>query len=389
MSDPQQQHAHAAPQHEPSRPAFAAPRLELPRFQLRPSTEPPLAARPQSTTPAPERQAPVATPTAPTPAPAYASAPAATAPAPAAPMPAYQATATALAQPLVVATAPAPAAPAPPPLRVAAAPMSNSTAAAPTSWNVAAPEPDKTLLQRISPVHMGVLMVIVMVMLVVTSGPTAMNAGPAKLAASVDGGGTAAGVPLPPRAGAVAIDAAKGAAPAKAAASPPNAGAAKPKAAAPAARPARAAGARVRTIKVGTARLRARVRAGGIPSPAAAANLAVAGGGRVGANQTGAVRLSGIPSPAAAEQLGPQKLPFRPTDGVTLPRMVGERDSHAVETHYGGTTLAMEEPAAPVMTPGAAAASAERQVTLNQLTGGTPSNPRPAAPSTPGYATAY
>ena len=388
MSEPQQQHAPAAPRSDGSRPAFAAPRLELPRFQLRPTTL-------GSSTPAPPlREAPVDAP--PAPPVATAPAPAAPAPAPAAPthhapqpttMPTYQATATALAQPLVVATSHAPAPATPPPLRAAPAPTSNSTSAAPTSWSLPAPEPKQSLLQRISPIHMGVLMVLVMVMLVVTSGPSAMHATPTKLPAAVDGGGTAAGVPLPPRAGTTALAAASNAAPASAKPAP-KAGAGAARAATPAAG-SKPRAAKVRTVKVGTAKVRARVRAGGIPSPAASANLAVAGGGRVSAGQTGAVRMSGIPSAAAAEQLGPQKLAYRPTDGVTLPRAVGERDSHAVDSHYGSTTLAMEEPAAPVMTPGQAAARAERQVTINQLNGGSgPSAARPAAPAA-GYAVAF
>ena len=87
---------------------------------------------------------------------------------------------------------------------------------------------------------------------------------------------------------------------------------------------------------------------------------------------------------AASAQLGPQKLPFRPTDGVTLPRMVGERDSHALDTHYGSDTLPMEEPALPAMTPGASAAQSERQVQINALSGA--SNPAPVAG---GLAVAY
>ena len=94
--------------------------------------------------------------------------------------------------------------------------------------------------------------------------------------------------------------------------------------------------------------------------------------------------MGGIPSPAASAQLGPQKLPFRPTDGVTLPRMVGERDSHALDTHYGSDTLPMEEPALPAMTPGASAAQSERQVQINALSGA--SNPAPVAG---GLAVAY
>ncbi len=102
------------------------------------------------------------------------------------------------------------------------------------------------------------------------------------------------------------------------------------------------------------------------------------------ASSTSTVRMGGIPSPAASEQLGPQELPFRSTDGVTLPRATGERDGHAVDRHYGATTLAMEEPALPAMTPGAAAARAEQQVQINELTGGSA-----PAPVVGGLAMAY
>jgi hypothetical protein len=293
------------------------------------------------------------------------------------PAPTWQATATAVAQPVAVSYAqPMPVAVAPPVRTPAAHAMANVTRpSASVAWQHADVPAERTLLQRITPVHMGVLMVLVVMMMVVTSGPAAMSTKPARLgAAPVDGGG---GVPMPVRSGATATNAAT------------TAGAPKAAGAAKAVKPAKAAPSvapKARTIKVGSSQVRARVRAGGIPSPAAAANLAIAGGGRVAASQTESVRMSGIPSPAASEQLGPQKLPFRPTDGVTLPRATGERDGHAVDTHYGATSLPMEEPAAPAMTPGASAAQAERQVTINQLSGTTTA---PAVPAPGGAVLAY
>jgi hypothetical protein len=367
MSHPHQQgDRESVPQHAATypRPAFSGARLELPRFQFAPS--PGLATTAPAPAPAPERTyspppqqryRPAAPMLAPTIRPVATMAPA--------PVPTWQATATAVAQPVAVSyTQPMPAAVAPPVRTPAAHAMANVTRpAASVAWQHAAAPAERTLLQRITPVHMGVLMVLVVMMMVVTSGPGAMNAKPARLgaAAAVDGGG---GVPMPVRSGATATNAAT-------AAGAQKAGGAAPK---------------VRTIKVGSSQVRARVRAGGIPSPAAAANLAIVGGGRVAASQTGSVRMSGIPSPAASEQLGPQKLPFRPTDGVTLPRASGERDSHAVDTHYGATSLPMEEPAAPAMTPGASAAQAERQVTINQLSGTTSA---PAVPTPGGAVLAY
>lgn len=132
-------------------------------------------------------------------------------------------------------------------------------------------------------------------------------------------------------------------------------------------------------IPVGSGRVSSAIRSGGIPSPAASANLAIAGGGRVAATSTGEVQMTGIPSPAASEQLGPRQLPFRASDGVTLPRSAGERDLHAVESHYGTDTLAMEEPVElPAMTPGAAAARDEQRVIRNDMAGSAP------APNTSG-----
>ncbi len=411
MSYPHQNEPQQMPRADEPRSAFAGPRLDLPRFQFAPSaslarpTAEPAPVTHRSTEPAPDwlrpsadrRPAPApawqAAPTAmPTPIPQHAprhpapqySAPQYAAPQYAAPQYAAPQQHAPQAQ-LAYAAAPAPES-ASMPVAAQAAPrrvhspvpvMQNTTTRASVSWDRVPVPAERTLLQRVSPVHMGVLMVMVMIVMVMSSGPAAMSAKPTKLPALASGGGATPGdVPMPVRAGATAVDAVT-ATPATAAAKTPAAKA--PAAKAPTGRTA-APGARTRArmLVVGSARLRANVRSGGIPSPAAAANLAIAGGGRVSAADTGSVRMGGIPSAAASEQLGPQKLPFRPSDGVTLPRMAGERDNHAVDRHYGNDTLPMEEPALPAMTPGAAAERAERQVQVSNLTGGS-STPAPVS----------
>ena len=439
MAYPQHDEARTAPQGDSQRGAFGGTRLDLPRFQFVPS--PSAVAARQAAAPAPPTPPPSTasepTPTWPQPRPRAAAAgapmlaPLAQHPAPAHAQPhaqhtfaqphaqhtfaqpqhapAWQATSTAMpsaqphnAQPAAftprlsyahapASTPPAPASvfssvpvtqrPVPPPV-ARAMEVSNATSPASVSWDrTSIPLAERTLLQRITPVHMGVLMVMVVMAMIVTSGPAAMSAGTNRLPAltgAVGGGGS---VPGPIRSGSTPVDVAtaNGAAVADATAAPARG--ARGAVAAPAATAATARAekprARVPMIAVGTSRVRANVRAGGIPSPAASVNLAIAGGDRVAAADTGSVRMGGIPSPAASEQLGPQKLPFRPTDGVTLPRMVGERDSHAMDSHYGADTLPMDEPALPAMTPGASAVQAERQVQINELSGA--SNPAPVA----------
>ncbi|MCW2928411.1 MAG: hypothetical protein JWM86_2379, partial [Thermoleophilia bacterium] len=290
-------------------------------------------------------------------------------------------------QHVTYATAVAPAQPASPAAPVhrtvpAPSPFANATRPAQVTWDGGGPAADKTLLQRVSPVHMGVLLIMVIVAMVVTSGPAAMTAKPGRLPALASGGGV--GVDgMPVRAGSTALAATTpSTAPSTAAAATP---AARTATATRDARP-RVAGAAPRRIRggarmiaVGSSRVSSAIRSGGIPSPAASANLAIAGGGRVVAGSTGDVQMNGIPSPAASEKLGPQQLPFRATDGVTLPRGASERDSHAVDTHYGDDTLAMEEPVElPAMTPGAAAARAETRVIRNDMAGTAP------APNTSG-----
>jgi hypothetical protein len=354
------------------RPAFGGARLDLPRFQFAPAATP------------------MAAPPAPAPAPAFAPAhaPAAApmpqafatpqlfarpaAPAPAAPVayqpyqqpqpagltyavapPTWNSNATAIAQPVQVAQ---------PPVQSRAASamaMANATRPVTVSWErLEAPSAERTLLQKITPVHMGVMLVMVILVMVVTSGPAAMTATPWLSAATVSGGGTGVDM-LPVGSGTTAVDALA-----------PDARSNHR------ARAAAVAPARSTYLKVGSARLVRTVHAGGIPSPAASANLAVSGGGRAAAGSTDAVQMDGIPSPAAAEKLGPQTLPYRPSDGVTLPRTAGERDSHAVDTHYGTSDLPMSEPVElPAMSPGQAAARDEQRVVVNGLAGGTASAP--------------
>lgn len=235
------------------------------------------------------------------------------------------------------------------------------------SWErLESPAPATGVLARVKPIHMGVLMLLVVVVMVVMSGPTAMRT---PTPGVVAGGGTSgtvvagSGVYVPARASDAALNVA----------ATENAPAATAKVAstkvAPAAiTPAAATGPAM--ISVGTAQVPANIRHGGMPSPAAAANLSIRGGGRVSAADTGVVQLGGIPSPAAAEKLGPQVLPYTPSDGVTLPRATGERDSHAVDTHYNDATLPMEAPIErPVMTPGESAMRAEHMVAQDDLVG--------------------
>jgi hypothetical protein len=88
---------------------------------------------------------------------------------------------------------------------------------------------------------------------------------------------------------------------------------------------------------------------------------------------------AGIPSAAASHAIGKENgtvatLPMKRSDPMTMPRLSGERDSHAVDTHYGvgtSSTLPMEEPVErPVMTPGEAAQSAEMGDAAHQLSAG-------------------
>jgi len=260
--------------------------------------------------------------------------------------------------------------------------MSTSTRPASVSWErLDAPPAERTLLQRVTPVHMGVVMILVLVFAVMASGPTAMrtpgtNRLPA-LPGSVSGGGS--GDPLaPPRAGATAVNAAATANSTTSAVTP----AAVPAKSAPnvtkVGTPRAMAGAGM--LRIGSARLNPRILHGGIISPAAGTQLLVSGGGTAPSNTTEHVRMTGIPSPAAGSKLAPQALPYRPSDGVTLPRTDGQRDSHATESHYAGT-LPMEQPVErPAMTPGQAAEDAEQRTSEADLASTTGSKPRPDGP---------
>ena len=380
--------------------AFTGPRLELPRFQFQtsstldrgatrapqaqPQHAPAPVAQQQHHAPAPQQHyaQPVAQQQyAPAPQPQYApqqyAQPQYAQPHPQyapqqAPAPTFHATPTAMQQPVAVTYA-APQ----PPVQVQQRPMAPRPAPRPTpalanatrpastiSWDRIAPQStEPTFLQRITPVHMGVLLVLVMVAMVATSGPATMAVKPARLPALASGGGTAGDSMLPSRAGTTAVNAARanGAPAAKVANAPAKA---------PRARVRARAKTNTAWIRVGNARVRRAVRSGGIPSPAAAANLAIAGGGRVSANSTDSVNLRGIPSAAASEALGPETLPYRPDDGVTLPRMVGERDSHALDSHYGRDTLPMEaQVATPALTPGQSAEQAQQRALMIDMAG--------------------
>ncbi len=108
----------------------------------------------------------------------------------------------------------------------------------------------------------------------------------------------------------------------------------------------------------------------GLMSPSAAASVSVERGGKAPKALTDKVRMQGIPSPAAAATMASKTLPMTVDDGATMPA-TSERDSHAVDTHYGSSgtqTLGMEPMVErPVMTPGEAARRAELGVVEQSL----------------------
>ncbi|MEO6867859.1 MAG: hypothetical protein ABI200_07540 [Gaiellales bacterium] len=421
MSNNERREQAAMPPDGATRERFAGPRLELPRFQFAPSSSPRTPMTPAAST-----AAPTSTPRRPSslyqprpwpqPQPTAKPQPQPQPHAPHAPAPTWQATATAPQQPMQVSYAAPVAAPAPVPSHAPAhapifAPLhqqhqhhaptqaaqaiaaASATRPSTISWErLHEPAGERTLLQRIKPVHAGALMVMVMIAMIVTSGPATMTATPARLpalAATTAGGGIDG---MNPRAGAAALEAAtaegtKTTKPLKRSAKRAPAATAKTTARAKRTRAGAGTGAGTSTgtgtststdarlIHIGNATLKSDIRSGGIPSAAAGANLLIAGGGQVDASMTGAVQMNGIPSPAAGLKLSPETLPFTPDDGATMARTSGERDSHAVDTHYGAGTLPMEKPALPAMTPGAAAQQSERRVIRNELSGGTASMP--------------
>lgn len=158
-----------------------------------------------------------------------------------------------------------------------------------------------SLIERITPVHMGMLLVAAVILLAITATPERTTRRSVALPAIAGGGGVNAD--------------ANGAA----------------------AQAAAAAG----EVRVGSATVPAKVRSGGIPSPAAADRLTIAGGG----------------GPAAA----PGNI-----RGATIPNTAAERDSLAADQAHGehvhgggGPTPDDEIITAPPITPGQAVAMAE------------------------------
>ena len=182
----------------------------------------------------------------------------------------------------------------------ALAPTPAPARAAAVNWErLEQPEEERTWLQKITPVHMGFLLVGVVVLMIVGSKPGAVKAttGGGALPA-IDGGGNTI-MPVQPRPTITTPTAVTTAAP--------------------------------KTIRIGTGELSVTAQHGGIPSAAATEAMSATGGGG-------------------------------PSDGVTLPRSSGERDASSGEEQYSGGGGASDElPASPVMTPGSAAAAAERQ----------------------------
>lgn len=295
----------------PKREAFNAPKLELPRFQLFSTQEPQRTYERTISTPHASKHTPN---------------PTTLRPAPKGELPS-------LCPPDYMAPA----------SNSKLAPESQSTYFTPSpqpvprTWEPVHLDDQPSLLQRITPLHMGVALIMVIVFMVMTSGPPKVRNTPARLSAlPVAGGGNVNSLSevTPPNRSDVQV-------------TPAN----KQSSATPTAPPMK------------------EPPMDGIPSPAASAKLAltISGGGSEATTDT--IIFDGIPSPAAAAKLGPQTLPYRPSDGVTLPRSSTERDAHAMDTYYGSgsDTLPLEEPSAPVLTPAGAAAAAERSVTLGSI----------------------
>lgn len=105
----------------------------------------------------------------------------------------------------------------------------------------------------------------------------------------------------------------------------------------------------------------------GLMSPSAAASVQVERGEKPAAPPVpvsdAPIPMEGIPSPAAAAKFDNSVLPMRADDGVTLPDAAGERDSHPINAHYDDTTatLPFQEIERPVATPADAAIMAEQQ----------------------------
>jgi hypothetical protein len=183
------------------------------------------------------------------------------------------------------------------------APTPAPAAAASISWErLHQDDEERTFLQKITPMHMGLMLVGVVLLMIITSKPGAIRATGEALPGIAEGGGGVM-MPVQPRTSVT---------------------------------PTGTTLAPVKTIKIGSGELPVTAQHGGIPSIAASNAMAhgVTGGG----------------GPAV-------------DDGVTLPRSTGERDT-ATDTPKsvdGGGGVAEELPSAPVATPGQAAMAAERQ----------------------------
>lgn len=334
MGYEQQQHATEL---TGGREPLALPRLDLPRFQI---AQPAPRPAPAPHTPAPPQMASMPRVEQRRPAPGPWISPTAQAPAMVAPM-ATTGAAYAYAPAPLVHHAPAPVyqhvAQEPPAPRMSAAAhaMANATHGTPIAWDRLEPKAEQTLLQKITPMHMGVLLVIGILTMVISSGPAQVAPTAPKLNAT--GGGydpTATTSSTTPATATTAVTT-----------------------------PATPA---ARTIAVGTGRLDPTAQFGGIPSAAASQALSgrVSGGG--GPSGSAAIRLNGIPSPAAAEAMDPTVtgggVGAATDDGVTLPT-ASERDAYAVESHYAANILPVEDPVElPAMTPAQSAQQAEQQV---------------------------
>lgn len=170
------------------------------------------------------------------------------------------------------------------------------------SWErLEQPEEERTFLQKITPMHMGFLLIGIVLLMIISSKPGAVRTAATALPEVVDGSGVAA-MPVQPRP-AIAATGVSDAAPRT-----------------------------VKMIKIGSGSLPVTAQHGGIPTAAASVAMSkgVLGGGGPSVN-----------------------------DGVTLPRSTGERDAPTREVKTGGGGAAETPPATPVMTPGASAQQAE------------------------------
>lgn len=204
------------PQRFGDRARFTGPRLELPRFQFAPAGAPAAHDAGAARSVVADTPAPFATPAPvmrmaappllapaarrdlqPAQPPAWMQAPAPRWHEPR-PAPVQHVTYAAPVPATPVVARPAYTAPASP------SPFANATRPAQVTWEGGGATAEPTLLQRITPVHMGALLMMVIVAMVVTSGPAAMNAKPGRLPALASGGGVGVdGMPI--RAGSTAI----------------------------------------------------------------------------------------------------------------------------------------------------------------------------------------